>query len=114
MLTEPCYSCQEKTQHDKSRHDPCQQETWLSSRVGPNLVQWQLPNGGRFASGFMVGTSSSFSCFSAGERLSPHSRTLEVRPNKKLQPHYDYDVKGMILFTIRCLRCMIWCCWVID
>ena len=29
-----------------------------------------------------------------------HSRTLEVRPgriNKKLEIHYDYDVKGMIL-----------------
>ena len=33
-------------------------------------------------------------------RLTPHSRTLEVRPgriNKKLELHYDYDVKGMIL-----------------
>ena len=30
----------------------------------------------------------------------PDSRTLEVRPgriNKKLELHYDYDVKGMIL-----------------
>ena len=30
----------------------------------------------------------------------PHSRTLEVRPgriNKRLELHYDYDVKGMIL-----------------
>ena len=30
----------------------------------------------------------------------PHSRTLEVRPgriNKKLELHYDYDVKRMIL-----------------
>ena len=39
------------------------------------------------------------SCFSAGQRLTPHSRTLEVRPgriNKKLELHYDYDVKGMI------------------
>ena len=34
------------------------------------------------------------------QRLTPHSRTLEVRPgriNKKLELHYDYDVKGMIL-----------------
>ena len=44
--------------------------------------------------------SSSSSCFSAGQRLTPHSRTLDVRPgriNKKLELHYDYDVKGMIL-----------------
>ena len=37
---------------------------------------------------------------SAGQRLTTHSRTLEVRPgrmNKKLELHYDYDVKGMIL-----------------
>ena len=43
-------------------------------------------------------SSSSFDC--AGQRLTPHSRTLEVRPgriNKKLELHYDYDVKGMIL-----------------
>ena len=36
----------------------------------------------------------------SGQRLTPHSRTLEVRPgriNKKLELHYDYDVKGMIL-----------------
>ena len=44
-------------------------------------------------------SSSSSSCFSAGQRLTPHSRTLEVRPGritKKLELHYDYDVKGMI------------------
>ena len=44
--------------------------------------------------------TSSSSCFSAGQSLTPHSRTLEVRPgriNKKLELHYDYDVKGMIL-----------------
>ena len=34
------------------------------------------------------------SCFSAGQRLTPHSRG---RINKKLELHYDYDVKGMIL-----------------
>ena len=42
--------------------------------------------------------SSSFD--SAGQHLTPHSRTLEVRPgriNNKLELHYDYDVKGMIL-----------------
>ena len=36
----------------------------------------------------------------AGQRLTPHSRTLEVRPgriNKKLKLHYDYDGNGMIL-----------------
>ena len=46
------------------------------------------------------GSSSSSSCFSAGQRLPPHSRTLEVRSgriNKKLELHYDYDVKAMIL-----------------
>ena len=49
-----------------------------------------------------ISSSSSFSCFSAGPRLTPHCRTREVRPgrtNKKLELHYDYDVnsKGMIL-----------------
>ena len=41
--------------------------------------------------------SSSSSCFSAGQRLTPYSRTLEVGPgrvNLKLELHY---VKGMIL-----------------
>ena len=45
----------------------------------------------------VVKSSSSSSCFSAGQRLTPHSRTLGVRPgriNKKLEIHYDYDVKG--------------------
>ena len=45
-------------------------------------------------------SSSSSSFDSAGQRLTPHSRTLEVRPgriNKKLELHYDYDVKEMIL-----------------
>ena len=45
-----------------------------------------------------IASSSSFD--SAGQHLTPHSRTLEVRPgriNKKLELHYDYDVKGMIL-----------------
>ena len=44
--------------------------------------------------------SDPFSCFSAGQPLTPHSRTLEVRSgriNKKLELHYDYDVKEMIL-----------------
>ena len=48
--------------------------------------------------GYVCGCSSSFD--SAGQRLTPHSRTLEVWPgriNKKLELHYDYDVKGMIL-----------------
>ena len=47
-----------------------------------------------------ISSSSSSSCFSAVHRLTPHSRTLEVRPrriNKRLELHYDYDVKGMIL-----------------
>ena len=42
-------------------------------------------------------SSSSSSCFSAGQRLTPRSRTLEVRPgriNKKLEIHYDYGVNG--------------------
>ena len=45
----------------------------------------------------LLAKSSSSSCFSAGQRLTPHSRTVEVRPrrfNKKLELHYDYDVKG--------------------
>ena len=45
-------------------------------------------------------SSSSSSFDSAGQRLTPHSRTLEVRPgriNTKLELHYDYDVKGVIL-----------------
>ena len=44
--------------------------------------------------------SSSSCCSSAGRRLTPHSHTLEVRPGriyKKIELHYDYDVKGMIL-----------------
>ena len=48
----------------------------------------------------MSHSSSSSSFDSAEQRLTPHSRTLEVRPgriNKKLELHYDYDVKGMIL-----------------
>ena len=48
----------------------------------------------------MVVYNSSSSFDSAGQRLTPHSCTLEVRPgriNKKLELHYDYDVKGMIL-----------------
>ena len=43
---------------------------------------------------------SSSSCHSAGQRLTPHNRTLEVRPgriNKKLELNYDYDVKEMKL-----------------
>ena len=47
--------------------------------------------------GYVCGCCSSSSFDSAGQRLTPHSRTLEVRPgriNKKLELHYDYDVKG--------------------
>ena len=38
--------------------------------------------------------SSSSSHFCAGQRLTPHNRTLEVRPGritKKLELKYDYD-----------------------
>ena len=38
--------------------------------------------------------SSSSSQFCAGQRLTPHNRTLEVRPGritKKLELKYDYD-----------------------
>ena len=38
--------------------------------------------------------SSSSSHFCAGQRLTPHNRTLEVRPGritKKLELNYDYD-----------------------
>ena len=38
--------------------------------------------------------SSSSSYFCAGQRLTPHNRTLEVRPGritKKLDLKYDYD-----------------------
>ena len=49
----------------------------------------------------LSGFSSSYSSwFSAGRRLTPHSRTLDVRPGritKKLELHCDYDVNGMIL-----------------
>ncbi len=44
--------------------------------------------------------SPSSSFHSAGQRLTPHSRTLEIRPgriNKKLELQYAYVVKGMIL-----------------
>ena len=40
------------------------------------------------------GSSSSSSHFCAGQRLTPHNRTLEVRPGritKKLELTYDYD-----------------------
>ena len=39
-------------------------------------------------------SSSSSSQFCAGQRLTPHNRTLEVRPGritKKLELKYDYD-----------------------
>ena len=39
-------------------------------------------------------SSSSSSYFCAGQRLTPHNRTLEVRPGrttKKLELKYDYD-----------------------
>ena len=39
-----------------------------------------------------LGPSSSYYC--AGQRLTPHNRTLEVRPGritKKLELKYDYD-----------------------
>ena len=46
-------------------------------------------------------SSSSSYYYCAGQRLTPHYRTLEVRPGritKKLELKYDYDiVKGMIL-----------------
>ena len=48
----------------------------------------------------MIVSSSSSSCCRAGRRLTPHNRTVVVRPgriNKKLELHYDYDVTGMIL-----------------
>ena len=49
----------------------------------------------------MVRVSSSSSYFScAGQRLTPHNRTLEVRPGritKKLELKYDYDCERMIL-----------------
>ena len=38
--------------------------------------------------------SSSSSSYCAGQRLTPHNRTLEVRPGritKKLELKYDYD-----------------------
>ncbi len=36
--------------------------------------------------------SSSSSHFCAGQRLTPHNRTLEVRPGRiKLELKYDYD-----------------------
>ena len=41
-----------------------------------------------------AGPSSSSSYFCAGQRLTPHNRTLEVRPGritKKLELKYDYD-----------------------
>ena len=43
-------------------------------------------------------SSSSHLC--AGQRFTPHIRTLEVRPgrvSKKLGIVYDHNVKGMIL-----------------
>ena len=39
-------------------------------------------------------SSSSSSHFCAGQRLTPHNRTLEVRPgrlSKKLELKYDYE-----------------------
>ena len=41
---------------------------------------------------YLVSSSSSHIC--AGQRLTPHNRTLEVRPGritKKLELKYDYD-----------------------
>ena len=50
------------------------------------------------------------SCLTAGRRLTPHSRTLEVRPGriyKKLELHYDYDVKEMILKYYYVCWCLV-------
>ena len=55
-------------------------------------------------------TPSSSSSHCAGQRFTPHNRTLEVRPgifSKKLELDYDYDVNGMII-TIRCVG--VWLC----
>ena len=67
LLAEPSYSCQEKMQHDKSRHNTCQQEI-KSCRVPnwPNIVHWQPPDGSRLASGFVVGTDVNyFICYNS-------------------------------------------------
>ena len=50
-------------------------------------------SGAALASRFIARTSSS-SYYCAGQRLTPHNRTLEVRPGritKKLELKYDYD-----------------------
>ena len=63
MLTEPSYSCQEKTQHDKSRDEHmsirknaviCRVTSWS------NLVQWQPPDGSRIASDIKMGTDVTY------------------------------------------------------
>ena len=57
--------------------------------MGPNQnCAFSLHPPGDFSS------SSSSSYYCAGQRLTPHNRTLEVRPGrmtKKLELKYDYD-----------------------
>ena len=56
LLTEPSYSCQEKTLHDKSQthvnNNNCHTVVWVVvSLVGQILlVHWQPPDGSRLAS----------------------------------------------------------------
>ena len=53
-------------------------------------------------------SSSSSRC--AGQRFTPHNRTLEVRPgriSRKLELDYDYDVNGMILNYYSVCWCLV-------
>ena len=67
----------------------------------------------RLLSSLGVKGSSSFSHFCAGQRLTPHNRTLEVRPGritKKLELKYDYDCERddtKSLFGVLMLGCDI-------
>ena len=54
--------------------------------------------------------SVSSSDLSAGQRIPLHCRTLAVRPgriNKRLELHYDYNVKGMVLNYYSVCRCLV-------
>ena len=65
---------------------------------------------------FRISSSSSYFC--AGQRLTPHYRTLEVRPGritKKLELKYDYDCErddtnsllGVLMFGL--ISIIPWC-----
>ena len=63
LLTEPSYSCQEMTQHDKSRYDTCQNQKNRCLMSRHELVQWQPPGGSRLASDIEVGTDVNYFYF---------------------------------------------------